>query len=106
MSFRDLDPHAARELLDATSDVVRLDVRTAPEHHSHRIAGSVLIPVQELAARSDELDPDRPHLVVCEHGIRSVAACELLAERGFDELANLSGGMARWIRAGLPIERG
>ena len=75
MSYEDLEPTAARDLLDQEPDLVVLDVRTAPEFVRHRIAGAVLIPVQELAMRTAELDPARRHLVVCEHGVRSVAAC-------------------------------
>ena len=106
MSYEDLEPTAARDLLDQEPDLVVLDVRTAPEFVRHRIAGAVLIPVQELAMRTAELDPARRHLVVCEHGVRSVAACQILAANGFEQCSNLRGGMARWVGEGLPFEAG
>ncbi|MBK8978325.1 MAG: rhodanese-like domain-containing protein [Planctomycetes bacterium] len=106
MPYRDVDPEAAQQLFQSEPDLVRLDVRTPPEHHSHRLAKARLIPVGELAGRLGELDPSRPHLVVCEHGVRSLVACQILAEHGFDRLWNLRGGMARWLGAGLPVERG
>jgi SAM-dependent methyltransferase len=34
--------------------------------------------------------------VVCEHGLRGVSACRLLAEHGFSPLYNLSGGLESW----------
>ena len=106
MEYQDLTAEEAERRIDAEPDLVVLDVRTEPEFTSHRIKQAVLLPVQELAERLGELDASKPHLVVCEHGIRSVAACEFLAHNGFSDLANLRGGMARWLGAGRPAQRG
>lgn len=76
-----------------------LDVRTDREHRSHRIPGATHLPLQELAARAHELDPDRPTIVYCEHGVRSVHACLYLHSLGFDELVNLRGGIVTWVDA-------
>ena len=105
MDYLDLsaeDGHA--ELLSDPSLRV-LDVRTPPEHASHRIDGAQLIPVHELPARLEELDAETRYLVTCEHGIRSVAACQILTQAGFSNVLNLRGGMASWIAAGLPFTR-
>lgn len=84
-------------------DLVLLDVRTPAEYQSHRIPGARLVPVHELPARWQELDPHARTICVCEHGIRSESAAHFLAEQGFANVANLRGGMARWSG---PIERG
>ncbi len=106
MSFRDLDPHDAQRELANDPTLRILDVRTEPEHRSHRLPGDVvLLPIQELQQRLAELDPDDNWLVYCEHGARSVYACEFLAQMGFVKLTNVRGGIAHWIGAGLPIER-
>jgi SAM-dependent methyltransferase len=39
---------------------------------------------------------DRPVLVYCEHGVRSVAASQLLSAAGIDRVVNLAGGLAAW----------
>ncbi len=104
--YRDLAPEDADAALRTDPELAVLDVRTPPEHARHRLPGSQLIPVHELPRRLDELDPARRYLVVCEHGVRSVAACELLVEHGFAAIANLNGGMAHWLARGLPVERG
>jgi rhodanese-related sulfurtransferase len=39
---------------------------------------------------------------VCRSGSRSQVACEQLADAGFENLANLAGGMIDWKRHGLP----
>jgi rhodanese-related sulfurtransferase len=106
MHYRDLDPEDAQREL-ATDPTLRiLDVRTAPEHASHRLPDATLIPVQELARRIGELDPDANWLVHCEHGRRSITACEMLAQAGFQKLANLRGGLAYWAGRGLPLVMG
>ena len=62
--------------------------------------------VQELMSRVAELDPSQRWFVYCEHGVRSVAACEFLATAGFQDLTNIRGGMAHWASCGLPFDRG
>lgn len=104
MAYRDLDPDQALAELQQDPELRILDVRTEPEHRQHRLPNAVLIPVQDLAARFEELDPDAKWLVHCEHGVRSVYACEFLGQAGFARLANLRGGIAHWIGRGLPVE--
>ncbi len=106
MNYRDLDPEDAHEELQQDPELRVLDVRTEPEHRSHRLPNATLVPVQELMQRVDELDRDAHWFVYCEHGRRSVAACEFLAASGFAKLTNIRGGMAFWAGKGLPFERG
>ena len=82
---------------------VLLDVRTPREFAVARIPGATLIPVGELAARIGELDPARPIICICEHGVRAEAAAEFLANNGFEQVATMRGGMTRWTGA---VERG
>ncbi|HLQ38955.1 MAG TPA: rhodanese-like domain-containing protein [Planctomycetota bacterium] len=105
MPFHDLEPHAAQAALQRDPGLRLLDVRTLREHKSHRLPHAVLVPVQELAQRLGELDAQAKWLVYCEHGRRSVAACQILQQAGFRQVTNLAGGVANWIGAGLPIER-
>ena len=46
--------------------------------------------------RHSELDPNKPTLVYCEHGVRSVNASVFLANLGFEQLFNLRGGIVQW----------
>jgi rhodanese-related sulfurtransferase len=82
--------------LSLESDVLVLDVRTPREYTQYHIPGSLLIPVQELAVRWRELDPERPTICVCEHGVRSETAAEFLAEQDFADVATMRGGLVRW----------
>lgn len=104
MTFRDLDPEAAHAELQADKDLRILDVRTADEHQSHRLPDALLIPIQEIQQRVDEIDPKARWLVMCEHGVRSQQVCEFLTQMGYAEVTNLRGGLAHWAACGLPVD--
>jgi sulfur-carrier protein adenylyltransferase/sulfurtransferase len=99
----DLLPDELDERLRAGAPPLILDVRTRPEYTARHIPGALLIPVDELAARQGELDPDDEIVVVCEHGIRSAAAVEFLRRAGFEQVRNMRRGMAAWTGE---VERG
>jgi rhodanese-related sulfurtransferase len=75
-----------------------LDCRTAEEHATARIDGSVLIPMQEIAERLAELEPwrDRPIIVHCHHGVRSLRVTHFLRDKGFSQAQSMKGGIDAW----------
>ncbi len=83
------------------TDAVVLDVREAAELADGRIAGSAHIPLGQLPARVVELERGRPVITVCRSGGRSSQAAQFLSGQGYD-VANLDGGMTRWIAEGRP----
>jgi len=101
----EIDPHGLEEFAGPVQilDVREPDEFTGPLGH---IAGAVLIPLGELAARTDELQRDRPIVAVCRAGSRSAQATAILQQAGFGEVANLNGGMLRWRAEGHPVEGG
>lgn len=106
MNYRDLEPDDAQQELQQDTEIRLLDVRTQMEHQSHRLPNATLIPVQELGQRIAELDREQRWFVYCEHGRRSLVACEMLTAAGFGDVTNIRGGMAYWAGKGLPYERG
>ena len=85
------------------TEAVLLDVREASELAEGRIVGSQHIPLGQLHLRAVDLDRNRPVITVCRSGGRSLQAAEFLAAAGFD-VANLDGGMSRWIAEGRPTD--
>jgi len=85
----------AGELAGSAPPLV-LDVREEWEHRLTAIPGATLIPLPELPARIPGLDPRRPIVTVCHHGLRSRTAQQLLRAAGFPAVRNLAGGMDRW----------
>lgn len=106
MNYRDIEPEDAQTELQQDKLIQLLDVRTIPEHQSHRLPNATLIPIQELAQRTNELSPDEKWFVYCEHGVRSLAACDILSAAGFKAITNIRGGIAHWASKGLPYETG
>ncbi len=92
----DVKPKALKQLIDAGSKLVLLDVREPFEHDLCRIEGSVLLPVGELERRVGELNKDDDIVVYCHVGVRSARAAEFLSSRGFKRVKNLSGGILAW----------
>jgi MoaD family protein len=93
----EVTPEELKAQIDSGKDVFILDVREPNEYQICRIAGSTLIPLGEVAARSAELDRDRDMVVHCKMGGRSAKAVALLQERGFTRVRNLKGGILSWI---------
>jgi rhodanese-related sulfurtransferase len=95
----------AKTLIDRTPNLYILDVRTPDEYRQARMKNSVLIPVNDLERRVNEVPKNRPILVICAVGARSKPASDFLVSKGYKEVYHLNDGLVAWYRAGLPIER-
>ena len=81
------------------NNILLLDVRTVTEFDgplSH-IAGAVLLPIQELEQRVDELNEhkEKEIIVICRSGNRSQTGTRILISHGFNAV-NMLGGMKAW----------
>ncbi|KQP02083.1 rhodanese-like domain-containing protein [Pseudorhodoferax sp. Leaf265] len=54
------------------------------------------IPMGEIPGRLAELDRDQPIACLCHHGARSMRVAQFLAQQGFAQVANISGGIDAW----------
>jgi rhodanese-related sulfurtransferase len=132
MEIPQTTPAEAHARLTRTPGALYLDVRTEEEFAAGHPAGARNVPVVffDPATRQPRPNPDflatvERHvprtaalLVGCQSGIRSQRACELLAEAGYTDVANVQGGfggardrsgrivVAGWREAGLPVETG
>lgn len=79
-------------------DLVLLDVRQDYEHEAFSLPGSILIPLDQLVERIDELGKyrDREVVVYCKAGVRSAYACQILFSHQFSKLYNLADGVMAW----------
>jgi rhodanese-related sulfurtransferase len=80
-----------------------LDVRTQEEWNQGRIARSILIPLDVLPSRMNELPRDKDIVVVCRSGARSKEGTTLLRQAGFTRVTCMSGGIQAWVAAGHPV---
>lgn len=84
----------------AHGEPVVLDVREPGELQvvSVQAQGFVLltIPMNSVPARLSELDPEQPIACLCHHGARSMQVAHFLSGRGFEQVANIAGGIDAW----------
>ena len=97
----EISPQWVAAHLDA---VCLVDVRTTVEsaEESARIRGALMIPVNELRDRINEIPTDKPVMTICRSGKRSVLAFTILRSAGRQQVASVKGGLLRWHEEGLP----
>lgn len=103
---REIMPWDLRDRLAAGRDLIVLDVREPAEFEAAHIAGSINVPrgVLEQACEwdYDETVPElagareRPIVVVCRSGHRSVLAADALQTLGFADVVSLKTGVRGW----------
>ena len=82
-----------------------LDVRTQDEWDQGHIAGSLLMPLDDLPDRLSELPRDEDIVVVCRSGNRSKEGVTVLRDAGFNRTTCMSGGLQAWVAAGYPVQQ-
>ena len=96
-----MQPISVAELNAWLTDTARpapviLDVRERWEAARASLPDSTLIPMNEIPARAEELDPERPLVCLCHHGARSLSVALFLEKQGFEQVYNLTGGIDAW----------
>jgi sulfur-carrier protein adenylyltransferase/sulfurtransferase len=95
----EVDVRQAHAWLSSKTPPVVLDVREPFEVALCRLPGSLAIPLAQVPGQLDALPRDRPILVHCHHGGRSLQAVLLLRAKGFPRATNLRGGIEEWAEA-------
>lgn len=85
---------------DADDDFLLLDCREQDEHDLVSIAGAKLLPMSELMERHEELTEfkDRPLVVHCHHGGRSLQVANWLRGQGYSQAQSMAGGIDVWAQ--------
>lgn len=96
MSVKHISAPELQAKIGNTGDLFLLDVREPYEFNYARIERSMLIPLNQLPQRLEELDREREIIVICHHGMRSLQAAHYLVQSGFKNVVNLSGGIDAW----------
>jgi rhodanese-related sulfurtransferase len=103
-NYQAVSAQEAQKVIDVFKPIL-LDVRTPGEYSRGHLENSVLIPVQNLQSRLDELADykDEPILIYCASGNRSTVASKILIDKGFTRIFNLRRGIGDWIKHRYPI---
>ncbi len=94
--MKTLLPRALSRYLQQGNRPVLLDVREPQEYDICHIPDSVLIPMQQIPQRLNELNKEQEIVVICHHGMRSAQVGMFLEQNGFKNIINLMGGVAAW----------
>ncbi|MFI4891091.1 MAG: rhodanese-like domain-containing protein [Steroidobacterales bacterium] len=100
--IENLDPAEVAPLLRA-GKLLLIDVREPAEYASERIPGALLYPLSTFDASTLPDDGARRVVFHCGSGKRSLRAAEQRLAAGQAHAAHLSGGIAAWKAAGLPV---
>jgi rhodanese-related sulfurtransferase len=87
----------AKEMIDSSTELIVLDVRTQEEYDETHIEGAILIPDYEIDTQAEELitDKNATLLVYCRSGRRSALASQTLYELGYTSVYDF-GGIIDW----------
>lgn len=83
-----------------------IDVREEWELQLASIPDVVHVPMNQLPARLGEFSRDAETIVMCHAGGRSLRVAHFLANQGFTNVANLTGGISAWsqqVDATVPL---
>lgn len=83
-----------------------IDVRTDDEiKQTGLIPGAEHIPLKTLPQVADQIDPGLITVFYCQTGNRSSQAAAFFANRGYQHVYTMAGGLAAWVRTGKPLKK-
>ncbi len=99
-----LSPYQATQLLN-DGESIFLDVRDDKEFKNGHIKGARSLPVNQIDKQIHDLEKHKSKDVVvyCDNGMRTSRVMGKLKKHGFTNLKTLSGGLAAWEKANLPV---
>ncbi|MDO8704970.1 MAG: rhodanese-like domain-containing protein [Sulfuricaulis sp.] len=96
----------AVQLLNREDGVI-VDVCEPKEFQAGHIPSAINLPLASLKDRLRELEKhkNKPLIVACRAGNRSMKGAAILRKHGFPTVYTLSGGMHAWEKENLPVEK-
>jgi len=96
-----------KQKLESNQDFLLLDVRSAQDYVGEQghITGSVIIPLEELANRINEISGyiEKTVVTICRTDKRSAKAAQILTKQGFSDVHVVKQGMTDWIKKGYSV---
>jgi len=102
-SIKEIEAPQLAEMLVQKADVQVVDIRQPAEVAGGTVPGAEVMPMHTIPLRIQEINQDKPVVLVCRSGARSAQACLFLTQNGFENILNLRGGMMGWAGSGQQI---
>lgn len=80
-----------------------IDVRKKSEYDSEHVVGAVNIPLNQLAQRMAEFPKNKPFILHCAGGYRSMIAASMLKARGYHNFTDVRGGFSAIKNTVVPV---
>jgi rhodanese-related sulfurtransferase len=103
--YRTVTPLEAKAMIETRGDLLVVDVRSPEEFRGGSLPGARLIPFWDFTKGRYDLPKDKPILLICAVGGRSLACGQMLAAQGYREVYNLKGGLDAWAEQRVPLPR-
>ena len=100
---KEVCPTTTQSLLKQGYTLVDVRERDESARLAFDVPGLIIMPLSELEQRYAELPKDRPLILACQNGSRSLRATYYLMNKGYTNVTNMMFGMARWVARGFPI---
>lgn len=84
------------------ADVTVFDVRKKSEFDSEHVVGAINVPLNQINQHLAEFPKDKPFVLHCAGGYRSMIAASILKQRGWDNLVDVTGGFAEIAKTTVP----
>jgi rhodanese-related sulfurtransferase len=78
------------------------DVRKKSEFDSQHIEGAVNVPLNEINNHLAQFPKDKPFVLHCAGGYRSMIAASILKQRGWENLTDVEGGFKEVLETEVP----
>ena len=102
-----LEPIAREELIERVKDdlVTVIDVRPVEEYAAGHVPGAVNVPIRELEAYLQQIEPGQEIVAYCRgpHCVLAFDAVAVMRDKGINA-RRLEDGYPEWKNAGLPVE--
>lgn len=89
--YKNVNIEKAIKLVNSSTNLIILDVRTREEYLAGNIPNSINIDVlsQDFKSKIDMLDKNKEYLIYCRSGNRSSIASSIMSTNGFINIYNL-----------------
>ena len=84
-------------------EVELLDIRSDAELMQGVLPNAKHLPMHLIPLKINDFPKDKDIILYCRSGARSYQAVAYLAQQGFDNIYNLSGGIISWAQQGKQI---
>ncbi|MCL4119229.1 UNVERIFIED_CONTAM: hypothetical protein GTU68_015079, partial [Idotea baltica] len=79
-----------------------IDVRKKSEFDAEHISGALNIPLNEINQHLAQFPKDKPFVLHCAGGYRSMIAASILKQRGWDDFVDVIGGFDHLSKTKIP----